>query len=34
VMDVFGESGKPAELYEKYGLTAGNIIKEAIKIVK
>ncbi len=34
VKDVFGESGKPAELYEKYGLTSSNITKEAIKIVK
>jgi transketolase len=28
VEDVFGESGKPNELYEKYGLTASNIVKQ------
>ncbi|NQV08613.1 transketolase family protein [Candidatus Woesearchaeota archaeon] len=30
VNDVFGESGKPTDLYEKYGLTSKHI-KEAIK---
>lgn len=29
VNDVFGESGKPEELLEKFGLTADNIIKAA-----
>lgn len=33
VNDVFGESGKPDELYKKYGLTAENIMKEARKII-
>ena len=35
VKDVFGESGKPQELLEKYGLTAKDIankVKEAIKL--
>lgn len=32
--DKFGESGKPAELWEKYGLSAKCIIKEIKKIVK
>ena len=35
--DVFGQSGKPAELFEIYGLTAENIVakaKEAIKLKK
>lgn len=37
VRDVFGKSGKPAELMKKYGLTADNIVekaKEAIKMRK
>ena len=28
-LDKFGKSGKPAELFELYGLTAENIIKNA-----
>lgn len=32
VMDMFGESGKPAELLKEYGLTADNIV-EASKLV-
>ncbi|MHB1418213.1 MAG: transketolase family protein [Bacillota bacterium] len=31
--DQFGESGSPAELLEKYGLTAGNIVKAAKKVI-
>lgn len=31
VKDVFGESGKPAELLEAYGLTAKDIVKEAVR---
>jgi transketolase len=31
--DVFGESGKPEELYKKYGLTSNNIIKAAKKVI-
>ncbi|SHK60546.1 transketolase [Clostridium cavendishii DSM 21758] len=31
VMDTFGESGKPNELMEAYGLTAENIVKAAKK---
>ena len=27
--DRFGKSGKPAELFEEYGLTAENIVKQA-----
>lgn len=37
VMDTFGESGKPADLLKKYGLTANNIIsavKEVLKLKK
>ncbi len=34
VKDEFGESGKPDELYEKYGLTAANIVKVAKKLLK
>lgn len=30
VKDVFGESGAPWDLYQKYGLTADNVIKEVI----
>lgn len=30
----FGESGKPVELMEKYGLTAKNIVEAAEKVVK
>lgn len=33
VQDVFGESGKPAELMEKYGLTAAGIVTAAEKAV-
>ena len=35
--DRFGKSGKPAELFEEYGLTPENIVKnvkEAIKLKK
>ena len=34
VKDVFGESGQPSELYEKYGLTSDNIVKVAKKLLK
>ncbi|MDP2750268.1 MAG: transketolase family protein [Nanoarchaeota archaeon] len=30
----FGESGKPEELYEKYGLSAKHIVKAAKKLIK
>lgn len=33
VNDSFGESGKPAQLMEKYGLNAANIIKGAEKVL-
>ncbi|HIH42805.1 TPA: transketolase family protein [Candidatus Woesearchaeota archaeon] len=33
VKDRFGESGKPAELYKKYGLTAEDIVKHAKKAI-
>ena len=33
VKDRFGESGKPAELYKKYGLTAEEIVKHAKKAI-
>ncbi|MDP7263230.1 MAG: transketolase C-terminal domain-containing protein, partial [Candidatus Woesearchaeota archaeon] len=32
--DKFGESGKPAELYEKYGLDAASIVGVVKEIVK
>ncbi len=32
--DVFGQSGKPAELLELYGLTAENIVKQAKEAIK
>ena len=31
VNDIFGESGKPEELYTKYGLTADNIFRKTLK---
>lgn len=37
IQDKFGKSGKPNQLFEKYGLTAANIVekaKEAIKMKK
>jgi len=34
VKDTFGESGKPNELLEKYGLTAKDIIQAAHKVIK
>ena len=33
VKDRFGESGKPAELMEKYGLTAADIVTAATKVL-
>lgn len=33
VDDSFGESGKPADLMVKYGLTAGDIVKAAQKVI-
>ncbi len=32
--DVFGQSGKPAELFEIYGLTAENIMKNVKEVLK
>lgn len=32
VMNTFGESGEPEELYEKYGLTKENLIKTVIEL--
>jgi transketolase len=34
VMDSFGESGKPAELMEKYGLNAASIVEKALKAIE
>jgi transketolase len=34
MQDKYGESGKPAELYEKYGLNSGHIVKAVKKIIK
>lgn len=33
VNDSFGESGKPAELMEKYGLNAASIVEKALKVI-
>ena len=32
--DTFGESGKPAQLMEKYGLTASSIVEKAERVLK
>jgi transketolase len=34
VNDTFGESGKPVELLEKYGLSAGDVAKAARKVLE
>lgn len=34
VNDTFGESGKPSELFEKYGLGSDSIIKAAKRLIK
>jgi transketolase len=34
VNDSFGESGKPEELYNKYGLTAENIVDKIVGVLK
>ncbi|KMT21109.1 transketolase family protein [Clostridium cylindrosporum] len=34
VNDTFGESGKPAQLLEKYGLTSENIVSSAKEVMK
>lgn len=34
VRDSFGESGKPEELWDKYGLSHPHIIKAALKLIK
>ena len=34
VQDKFGESGKPEELMEKYGLTASNIVAQCLKVMQ
>jgi len=34
VKDVFGQSGKPAELLERYGLTSKDIIKAVREVLK
>ena len=33
VQDMFGKSGKPAELLKKYGLTAEDIAKAAKAVI-
>ena len=33
VQDVFGESGLPNQLLEKYGLTASNVVEKAKKAI-
>ena len=32
--DSFGESGKPAELMEKYGLSTGDIFEAVLKVLE
>lgn len=34
VEDRYGESGKPAELYDKYGLSAKHIVEKVRKVIK
>lgn len=34
IQDTFGESGTPAELCEKYGLTAANVVKSVVEGLK
>ena len=34
IMDRFGQSGSPAELFEEYGLTAENIAAHAEALLK
>ena len=34
VQDTFGESGKPMQLLQKYGLTKENIMQAALKVIK
>lgn len=34
IQDSFGESGEPYELLEKYGLTANDIVKSALKVIE
>lgn len=34
VKDTFGESGKPAELYKKYGLDAESIVSASMKLLR
>ena len=34
VKDIFAESGKPLELYKKYGLTSNHIVKAVKKVIK
>jgi len=32
--DTFGESGTPAQLMEKYGLSANSIVEKSEKVIK
>lgn len=34
MQDVYGESGKPKELIEKYGMGVGDIKKSVLKVLK
>ena len=34
IQDTFAESGSPKELLEKYGLTANDIVREALGILR
>ena len=33
-VDAFGDSGTPNDMYNKFGLTAENITKEIVKVIK
>jgi len=33
INDSFGESGKPRELMEKYGITSKEIIEKALQVI-
>jgi len=34
IEDKFGKSGKPEELFEAYGLTAGHVVKTCRELLK
>ncbi len=34
MQDCYGESGKPAELYDKYGLSAEHVAEKVKELIK